>query len=253
MYGEDVGDGPFVVGGNEGVCRVDELGSTGSHFDELGIAERCCYSIQICIAMCNNSMVKVKLCDSSIFYSLSQLCLCIVKTQQASPVPEASPAYKRCLCFFHSISTSLPHPSTVLPPFGHLFKHNWLQLPSYPHQNRPPPASFPPLAPLVCRSHLKPGLHLRLFQVINSHQQLLLLVLISLYVMVAEKRQKSCASCITAKRKCDKARPFCRRCEDKGLDCRYAVLIRRAVAKSIPSDEPTEIPGKWFKSVFYHE
>lgn len=104
------------------------------------------------------------------FYSLSQLCLYIIKTQQASSVPEASPAYKRCLCFFHSISTSLPHPSTVLLPFGHLFKHYWLQLPSYPHQNRPPPASFPPLAPLVCRSHLKPGLHLRLFQVINSHQ-----------------------------------------------------------------------------------
>ncbi|KAL7787554.1 hypothetical protein V8C43DRAFT_288466 [Trichoderma afarasin] len=61
--------------------------------------------------------------------------------------------------------------------------------------------------------------------------------------MVAQKRQKSCASCIAAKRKCDKARPFCRRCEDKGLDCRYAVLIRRAVAKSSPSDEPTEIPG----------
>ncbi|KAL6693704.1 hypothetical protein J3F84DRAFT_396072 [Trichoderma pleuroticola] len=61
--------------------------------------------------------------------------------------------------------------------------------------------------------------------------------------MVAQRGQKSCASCIAAKRKCDKARPFCRRCEDKGLDYRYAVLIRRAVAKSSPSDEPSEIPG----------
>ncbi|KAL7929896.1 hypothetical protein V8C35DRAFT_284040 [Trichoderma chlorosporum] len=61
--------------------------------------------------------------------------------------------------------------------------------------------------------------------------------------MVAQRKQKSCVSCITAKRKCDKIRPFCRRCEDKGLDCRYSAPIRRAVAKSSPSDESIEVPA----------
>ncbi|KAL7942883.1 hypothetical protein V8C42DRAFT_141638 [Trichoderma barbatum] len=61
--------------------------------------------------------------------------------------------------------------------------------------------------------------------------------------MVVQTKQKSCASCIAAKRKCNKARPFCRRCEDKGLDCRYPASIRRPAAKSSPSDESTAIPG----------
>ncbi|UKZ58116.1 hypothetical protein TrVGV298_011981 [Trichoderma virens] len=64
--------------------------------------------------------------------------------------------------------------------------------------------------------------------------------------MVAERKQKSCISCIRAKRKCDKVRPFCRRCEDKGLDCRYSPTVRRTTAKPSPSAESTEIPGHVF-------
>ncbi|KAL6854514.1 hypothetical protein J3F83DRAFT_764454 [Trichoderma novae-zelandiae] len=35
---------------------------------------------------------------------------------------------------------------------------------------------------------------------------------------------------MTGKRRCDKLRPFGRRCEDRGLDCRYAAPIRRTAA-----------------------
>ncbi|PTB63400.1 hypothetical protein BBK36DRAFT_1171635 [Trichoderma citrinoviride] len=52
--------------------------------------------------------------------------------------------------------------------------------------------------------------------------------------MVAQNRPKACGSCITAKRRCDKVRPFCRRCEDRGLDCRYPALIRRTAKAGPP-------------------
>ncbi|RFU80651.1 hypothetical protein TARUN_1536 [Trichoderma arundinaceum] len=62
--------------------------------------------------------------------------------------------------------------------------------------------------------------------------------------MTAQTKQKACISCTTAKRRCNKTRPFCRRCADKGLDCRYPAPVKRAAAaRSSPSEGSADIPG----------